>query len=202
MQQRSHALVEHYHSDVRPPRAAPYEEKLMQAFRVCAPLSLPAPALPISGREGIAALSRETWLQCRDGLIALLCNNYDWKEGKLFEELHISDASSLSTNERYFHISLSGKNVSEEDKGTILAAVEKFKKNASEAMQSLDGIAIVESAAPDLLSILYYNERTFWLLNNMIEMHHPDDGEARSHLFMATHMLERLGHNAPANSLC
>ena len=195
-------MKEYYHSDVRACRPAAYEEKLLQAFQICAPLSLPAPRMPISGREGIAALSQETWLQCRDGLIAVLCNNYDWKEGRLFENLHISDGHHIEGNERNFRISLSGKNISEQDMADIRASIGKFEKNVTEAINRLNNISVVDSTAPDLLSIRYYNERTFWLLNNMITMHHEQDTEARSHLATASHMLERIGHNAPATSLC
>ncbi len=202
LQQRSHALEERYHSDVRPPRQPSYEELLKRAFEICAPLSLPAPRMPISGHAGIAALSHEIWLQSRDGLIAILANNYDWKDGRLFEAVHISDAGSIETQERFFRVSLCRQSLSEKDLVDIAAALTAFDRNIAQAIRPLDGIAVVPSVNPDIYTVSYLNDRSYRLLNNMIVMHHPDDDEARGHLLMASHMIERIRQNAPASSLC
>lgn len=195
-------MEERYHSDVRPPRQRSYEELLIRAFEICAPLSLPAPRMPISGHAGIAALSYETWLQCRDGLIAILANNYDWKDGRLFEALHISDGGSIETQERFFRVSLCRQGLPEKDLVDIAAALTAFDRNIAEAIRPLDRIAVLPSVSPDIFTISYLNDRSYQLLNNMIVMHHPDDDEARGHLVMASHMIERIRQNAPASSLC
>lgn len=163
---------------------------------------MPPPKKPISAHEGDMALSREIWLQCRDGLIAILANNYDWKGGRLFQALHISDSSSLGTRERFFRISLSGKGLPEKDLVDISVALTSFERNVIEAMGQWDQIAIVPSTVPDILTISYSEDRTYRLLNNMVAMHHPEDMEAQGHLLMACHMIERLSHKRPANSLC
>ena len=195
-------MEERYHSDVRPLRVLSHEERLRREFEICAPLSIPAPRRPISTHEGTIALSHEIWLQCRDGLISILANNYDWKGGRLFEALHISDGGGIETRERFFRVSLSRQDLSEKDLVDITVALTSFERNVLEAMKPLNNMAIVPSVRPDIWTISYYNERTFQLLNNMVAMHHRDDMEARGHLVMANHMLERLRLNGPASSLC
>lgn len=176
-------------------------ERLMETFKDCAPLSIPAPRNLVRGRAGAELLTHEVWLQTREGLTALLYNHYDAVDGILGKNIHVSDRPIHESGDRVFCVSLCSRNLSIADRKTIAGNILRFQNNLAASRAEDSGVFILSPIEPDLMALRYHGNRLFWVLHDMIDQHHPNDRKALSHHNTAYHITGRLRHDMPGYRL-